>query len=646
MSSKEELFTLIEASAKGAKVLGIAYSGDKINLGWKYPAVIDLSAMQIPEKIPLLANHDNKTGSRIGMITAKVENNSLIIEGQVLSESFIANEIVNQIKSGGNWQLSIGADVVENNTIEAGKKIEINGRIFDGEIEHVTRSVLREVSVVAVGADVNTELKIAAAYIVNTNFNNENVSQKISAKGELMSTEEDVKANVVKDVKQEDVKIEAKSNVTEIDFVGQVRAEHKRISQVKAACNGYPEIEEKAISDGLSVIEAKAMILDVLSTRKGSEINASYVNTGAGAATGNEVIEAAAVMATGAVKNGRLEAHYDEKVLDAADKFRRVGLKEMIRIVAANEGKRIDAGVSESILASAGFSTVSLPKMLGNIANKALLDEYQSRTSLAGILCENLSANNFHEHTGIKLGGMGRMETVQNGGPIKHGSMTEEYFTYRINTVAMIIGLTREMIANDDLGGFVRLARNLGRSAFNTLEFDFWALVLANTDSFFNASNSNLITDALSVDGVAEAVATLAEQTGIDGTPINISGNWLVIPPQLEGTARAIFASNFVQGSTSKTPNANVYMNVYEPAMSPYLSNSNVSANASETAWYLWSQDVKPFGVAYLNGVQNPVVEEVDPGAEYLGRAYRAYMDYGVCQVDSRGAVMSTGAGS
>ena len=63
-------FTLIEAS-NGAKpkVVGVAYSGGKMSLpGWQHPVVVDLAGMEIPESVPLLTNHENKTDSRIGLI--------------------------------------------------------------------------------------------------------------------------------------------------------------------------------------------------------------------------------------------------------------------------------------------------------------------------------------------------------------------------------------------------------------------------------------------------------------------------------------------------------------------------------------------------------------------------------------------------
>ena len=79
-------FTLIEAAGGKPKVAGIAYSGGKMNLpGWKHPVVVDLAGMEIPDTVPLLANHENRTESRVGMISASVKNNTLEITGEIVS---------------------------------------------------------------------------------------------------------------------------------------------------------------------------------------------------------------------------------------------------------------------------------------------------------------------------------------------------------------------------------------------------------------------------------------------------------------------------------------------------------------------------------------------------------------------------------
>ena len=125
-------FTLIEAS-NGAKpkVVGVAYSGGKMNLPWwRHPVVVDLAGMEIPESVPLLTNHENMTDSRIGLISAAVRNNTLEITGEIVSDSRDAADIIAQGKAGADWQLSIGADVKECELVKGSR--EVNGQEVEG----------------------------------------------------------------------------------------------------------------------------------------------------------------------------------------------------------------------------------------------------------------------------------------------------------------------------------------------------------------------------------------------------------------------------------------------------------------------------------------------------------------------------------
>jgi hypothetical protein len=96
------------------------------------------------------------------MIRAQIDGNSLVIEGEILSSSGQARGIVEQAKAGADWQLSIGAEVREAELVRDARTV--NGREHTGPFYHVTKSVLREVSVVAVGADVATRMKVAARF--------------------------------------------------------------------------------------------------------------------------------------------------------------------------------------------------------------------------------------------------------------------------------------------------------------------------------------------------------------------------------------------------------------------------------------------------------------------------------------------------
>jgi len=191
-------FTLIEA-ANGAKpkVMGIAYSGGKMNLpGWRHPVVVDLAGMDIPDTVPLLTNHENKTDSRVGIISASIKDNALEISGEIVSDSKDAQDIVAQGKAGADWQLSIGADVKECELVKSSRSV--NGQEIQGPFYHVTKSTLREVSVVAVGADAHTSMKVTAQFnLSKNNIEGESMTEEnknnVSAADETVNTEQEKK---------------------------------------------------------------------------------------------------------------------------------------------------------------------------------------------------------------------------------------------------------------------------------------------------------------------------------------------------------------------------------------------------------------------------------------------------------------------
>lgn len=158
-------FMLVEAeAARRLKVIGTAYSGGKLQiLLWDHPLVVDLISLEIHDSTPLLANHENRTSSRVGLVHAEVEGGFLQITGEILSSNQAATEIIEQLEAGGEWQLSIGVGFSQEPELVKNQRI-VNGQTFKGPFYHVKQSVLKEVSIVPVAADINTSLRIAAKF--------------------------------------------------------------------------------------------------------------------------------------------------------------------------------------------------------------------------------------------------------------------------------------------------------------------------------------------------------------------------------------------------------------------------------------------------------------------------------------------------
>jgi len=427
------------------------------------------------------------------------------------------------------------------------------------------------------------------------------------------------------------------------DYRNSQAAETERIGNIRAAFNGQePEVEAKAIREGWDAKDAELHVLRA-NRPTGPAIHTS------GESPDAHVLEAGLLMAVMHPEQSLLKA-FGEQTVEKANRFRQIGFKEMVDVCCAMEGRQAPGfGASNVDRVRAGFSTVSLPGILSNVGHKVMQAAYLDVPALADLLCRRLTASDFKTHTGYRMTGDMKLEELGPDGELKHAKVDGSSYTYAVKTYGRIFGLTRTMQINDDLGAFAEIPRMIGRGAALTKERLFWTLVHANTGSFFHANNANLITKVLGSAGLQLAVKALEEQTDAQNDPILIMGKYVVVPPALKETAKELYASTHVNtggaATKEKVPNRNVYEGEYEPKMSPYISNTSFHASATATQWYLWGNpaDVAAFGLAYLNGQDMPVVEEVPLSGEYLGNAWRGYLDAGVCQVDSNGAVKSSG---
>ncbi|HUW30111.1 MAG TPA: Mu-like prophage major head subunit gpT family protein, partial [Planctomycetota bacterium] len=429
-------------------------------------------------------------------------------------------------------------------------------------------------------------------------------------------------------------------------------AEIRRVAAIRKHTNGkFSEIEAKAIEEGWTPDKAGYEVL--LAARP----QAPAIQTGHTAQVANlpKVLECALMMGRAGIAETDLKARFAIEVLDAAYKYRTASFKSIVNMICRFEGRPApEIHDLPKQWVDAAFSTNTVAYILLNTANKVLLDGYNAIETIARTICKRLSAVDFKTTYAARLTGDYAFQKVGPDGELKHAVIKDQGYAVKVDTYGRLIGLTRQDVINDDLGAFTDLPRQIGRAAALKVEDVFFTLVLANTGSFFASGNTNYDSGASSVIGVAglnRAVALFRKQTDEDGHPIMISPKFLVVPPELEATARQLYASiNLIAVGVPTTAEktaaaANPHSGKYAPLVSPYLSNTAYTGN-SATAWYLFGDpnDLAAFALSYLNGQDTPVIEQADPDPKYLGTIWRGYMDFGVAQLDPRGATKSAGA--
>ena len=691
-------FTLIEAS-NGAKpkVVGVAYSGGKMNLpGWRHPVVVDLAGMEIPESVPLLTNHENKTDSRIGLISAAVRNNVLEITGEIVSDSRDAADIIAQGKAGADWQLSIGADVKECELVKGSR--EVNGQEVEGPFYHIKKSTLREVSVVAVGADAHTNMKVNAKFnLVNQEgeaMNNKSETKSVSAvsapndavppekkpepeqKPGNPANKPGEPANKPGEPEKKPDNAEKKPGQAAAEATppaiqasagdvaataceaaqNAVKAERERISAIQAICDGeFPEIEREAIAGGWTPeVVTKKVLETIRAERPAANVNIS-VKTAPEGGELRKTIEAAMCLRVG-VSADQLEKSYGAKTVEAGMAEMDMPLKQLLIECMKLDGIPYSRGFDNETIRAA-FSSVSLPGILSNVANKKLLQSYEAQPIIAMKLCSTGDLNDFKENDRFRLTDVGDLLPIAADGEIKDGGLIEESAKNQLDTYGKKFCLTRKMIINDDLGAFMKVPTAMGNRAARLIDQLFFSRLLSNPaqadgKALFSTNHKNLLSgasSALSSDSLKKAIQLFLDQVDADGQPISVEPKYLLVP-----TALKHLAIELTQGATlimSGTDNAvRPALNVLsdenlQVISSPYLGNSAYEGS-SQTGWYLFGdpKTVDTWEIGFLKGKRTPTVERGETDFNTLGLWFRVYFDLGVREQDHRGMVKANGA--
>ena len=652
----------ITASAEGRKpsVRGMAYSGGKMRLfGWSKPVVVDMAGMTVPESVPLLANHENHTLGRVGLVAAKVVDGHLEISGEIVGTGELSEAIVAQGKAGADWQLSIGAEVEAAELVQEGKRT-INGVEHDAPFYHVTKSTLREVSVVAVGADKATHMKVTASLKLK---GNSIMEPEINGTGNgEQGTGKTVTAQKPTTEKPTPTGVEAGAAIetaVDVEAVAQaaVKAERERVGMVKSVCRGeFPEIEAKAIAEGWNREQVSEAVLAAYREKQPkTDVNITIKKENAMTA---KHLEAALSLRAG-IDGDTLVKSMGEETVEAAmkdmDMPLRVVLGECMRIEGMNVPRSFD---NDAI--KAAFSTVSLPGILSNVANKKLLQAYNAQPIIATRLCTTGDLTDFKENQRFRLTDVGDLQPVGADGEIKDSALTEEAAKNQLDTYAKKFCLTRKMIINDDLGAFLKVPTAMGNRAARLVDQLFFKRLMSNPTCvdgkpLFGRDHKNLLSganSALSADSLKKAIQVFIDQTDADGQPISVEPSILLVPTALKHLAIELTrgATLMMSGGPDNTvrPAINVLADENLAIVSsPYLGNKNYP-NFSEASWYLFGKPgtVDTFEIGYLKGKRTPTVERGDLDFNVLGVWFRVYFDIGIREQDHRGRVKATGTAS
>jgi hypothetical protein len=577
-----------ESAPAGKRFRIVAYTGAQIRQGWsREPVVIDMAGMQLPATVPVVLGHDYTLGSILGQGRPFIEAGQLIVEGEILAQNPNADQVAALAAAGYQFQASVGADVRRHQKIDAEGVTQVNGAAHVGPVRVVKASALREVSFVTLGADAATSVAIAAE--ADEEFSMADNANQTPAEEPVVAAAVEATASVA---------VEAK-----------------------------PEVDHTTV---IAELTKKVETMEKLIATRDERPAAPAIHMAQPNARTPEVIEAAFAL-QGGLPN--VEKSYDAKTLEAAAKIQRTTSLGEVLLSAAEEGgytgsRRISAATLRPILAAA-WATHSIGGILSSTVNKFLLAGFNGVESSWRSISSVRSVNDFKALTSYRLNGSMKFQKLAPGGEIKNAGVSDETRTISADSYAIMTSVDRTSLINDDLGALTAVPQRIGRGGALALNDLFWA-AFQDDSAFFTTARGNKKTTAgaLSLANL-KAIATMFRKLkDPDGNPVAVDPRILLVPADLELAAAEIMGSSLLVGGSSAAPDRNVLAGRYQVVSTSYLTSAE--------DYYLLASpaDLPVMEVAFLNGVQSPIVETAEADFSTLGVQMRGYFDVGVAKAE------------
>jgi hypothetical protein len=640
--------------------------------------------------------------------------------GDITGGSRTVREMQSQAAKGFKFQNSVHGLPTQAEFVAEGSSAMVNGRLVCGPVVVARKSVLDHIAILPLGADTTTSASIAAAHAAREShmefaaWLKANYGMDQAAFDALPDPgKATIKAafdNAGKPAeKVDDTKpvIKAEADVAG-DFIKAQNAaaadNEVRIAKISALAKDFPEIKAQAIRENWNFEHAENVVVKAQNEAlTKSHFNVNTGRAAQGMAHHPRVLEAATLLSCGYAADRLLgDSRYGQQALNLTDDFFRnerthvVTPSKLARIVARHNGvnlpdghgddfwsdalanERICPRGGERVMAagyapiSAEFSSISFPVALSNVMNKFMLDGYTSvdpnhadpvnKTQAWKHFARVTSVQDFKPHYRVRMVASLLLQRLLKGGEIQHGTAGEQSYMLTADTKAIMLGLTRKDLINDDMSILSSLPTHFGIGSAQTVANDIYACLLTGYQSdgstaFFTASAITIEGNKMGLNltsGAALAYATLdaarirfANQTQPNGQPAGLLAELLLIPPGLIGTAANLYKSSEVRDTTASTKygTTNILAGMYRPVSSSYLANGAINSltgatvSGSATTWYLSTPataQAYPLEIGFLNGTEVPIIERAEADFNRLGISFRTFLDYGVALGEPR----------
>ncbi|WP_273689028.1 head maturation protease, ClpP-related [Ketogulonicigenium vulgare] len=291
------------------------------------------------------------------------------------------------------------------------------------------------------------------------------------------------------------------------------------------------------------------------------------------------------------------------EVQGASRQYMDAGLIEMASVATGRKLPRfaMSYGVREQFMMDAMHSTSDFPAIFQNALHKVLLDTYSNFTPTYQRVAERKDFNDFRPMPLVMTGSLPMLKPITETGEIKHGTFSDRGEMATIERYGVIVPIDRAMIVNDELGAIARVMERYGRTVGVFEERTFYSLAFSglmsdekpifHTDHKNVAPNGSDITD----DAVSEARTYLREAKGLDGEPLYLNPNLLLVGPKNETAAQRLLA----QTTPANADDVNVFSGQLGLVVTPEITGRE---------WYVFDDTNPCWTYGYLEDASAPRV--------------------------------------
>ncbi|MCK5932916.1 MAG: peptidase [Fulvimarina manganoxydans] len=300
-------------------------------------------------------------------------------------------------------------------------------------------------------------------------------------------------------------------------------------------------------------------------------------------------------------------------------------------------------GSATQIIQRALHTTSDFPLLLGDAVNRTVRANYELAGSALKVVGRQVNHSDFRMRHRLMLSEGPELEKLNESGEIRSGTLAEARESYKLDTYAKKLGISRQVLVNDDLGAFADIGRLMGQGAAATEAKLLVTLLVANAGAgpklsdnkaLFHIDHGNRNSDAAPwvssemsfVDLVAAGRLAMRRQVSLQGNPIAVSPKFLIVPSEGETEAEKLLATI----APASVDQANPFTNRLTLLVEPRLM--------SPTAWYLAADAAMIDGLewSYLEGEEGPQIEAWS-SQDVEGVQVKCRLDFGAGFVDWRG---------